>query len=83
MKIFEYEITTHAAEEFRQIVYFCTASGDCTLQDVHGHEIAILAEMLNQRGGEGWELVQMFFGKDGLMVFWKRGMETSDPASGD
>ncbi|MGB9617087.1 MAG: hypothetical protein ACP5M0_00875 [Desulfomonilaceae bacterium] len=78
MKRFEYEITTHAAEEFRQIVYFCTAKGDCAVQDVHGHEVAVLSEKLNQRGDDGWELVQIFFGKDGLMAFWKREKAAAD-----
>jgi len=32
----------------------------------------ILGEMLNERGKRGWELVQISFGKEGLMAFWKR-----------
>jgi len=32
----------------------------------------ILGEMLNERGKQGWELVQISFGKEGLMAFWKR-----------
>jgi hypothetical protein len=32
----------------------------------------VLVKLLNQRGDEGWELIEMFFGKDGIVVFWKR-----------
>jgi len=31
-----------------------------------------LTDILNNRGSEGWELVQIAFGKDGMMAFWKR-----------
>ncbi len=72
MRRFQYDITTHAAEEFRQIVYFCSEKGDCSLEEVQGHETEALTERLNQRGELGWELVQVFFGKDGLMALWKR-----------
>jgi hypothetical protein len=29
-------------------------------------------DLLNERGGEGWELIQLLFGKDGVMACWKR-----------
>jgi hypothetical protein len=32
--------------------------------------------LLNERGLEGWELVQASFGKEGVLVFWKRQIET-------
>jgi hypothetical protein len=30
--------------------------------------------MMNQRGAEGWELIQVFFGKDGVVIFWKKAL---------
>ena len=29
-------------------------------------------ELLNARGLEGWELVQTFFGEDGVVAVWKQ-----------
>jgi len=31
--------------------------------------------MLNRRGAEGWEIVQTLFGRDGIVIFWKREIE--------
>lgn len=72
MKKFEYEITTHPAETFRHISFFCTEEGQCTLQDVPEEQIRTLAAILNTRGTQGWELMQISFGKGGIMAFWKR-----------
>jgi len=72
MKEFEYKITTHPAEEFRHITYFCTAEGQCALSDVPEEQIQTLSSLLNARGKQGWELIQISFGKDGLIAFWKR-----------
>lgn len=69
---FEYEITKHPAEEFTQLIYFCTDEGDCTLNDLPQDQVAILLDILNKRGDQGWELIEMFFGKDGIIAFWKR-----------
>jgi hypothetical protein len=69
---FEYEITKHPAEEFSQLIYFCTDEGDCTLKDLPQDQVAMLVEILNKRGDQGWELIEMFFGKDGVVAFWKR-----------
>lgn len=72
MKKFEYEITTHAAETFTHVTYFCSEQGECTLQEVPGEQIRLLTGILNERGAAGWDLVQLVFGKGGLMAFWKR-----------
>jgi len=72
MKSFEYEITKHPAESFEKVIYFCTETGECTLDEVPVDQTEILAEILNERGKQGWELVQVAFGKEGLMAFWKR-----------
>jgi hypothetical protein len=78
MERFEYEITTHSAESFARVVYFCSDAGDCSLEEVPVQEPAILANILNERGLNGWELVQMVFGKDGVLACWKRRLIYTD-----
>ena len=72
MERFEYQITKHEAESFKELAFFCSESGQCRLEEVPGHQTRMLEELLNARGLEGWELVQMSFGKTGIIVFWKR-----------
>jgi hypothetical protein len=72
MKRYEYEITHHAGDEFEKVVYFCSETGECTINEISGDQTKALVIVLNERGQEGWELVQVSFGKDGLMAFWKR-----------
>ena len=72
MKRFEYDITKHSADTFDKVVYFCSETGQCGLDEVSRDQTRILADILNQKGQEGWELVQVAFGRDGLMAFWKR-----------
>jgi len=77
MRNFEYEITKHPAQDFEKVIYFCTETGDCTLDEVPGDQTEVLSKILNERGEQGWELVQIAFGKEGLMAFWKREVEQS------
>jgi hypothetical protein len=72
MKHFEYEITKHSAEEFNRIVYFCNEKAECTLDQIPEIQTQKLTDLLNQRGAEGWEATQVLFGKDGIVVIWKR-----------
>ena len=72
MPRFEYEITKHSAEEMSQLVYFCTDQGECTIRDLPPDQLSLFGQMMNQRGDEGWELIQVFFGKDGVVIFWKK-----------
>jgi hypothetical protein len=69
---YEYDITSHPAGEFNRLTYFCTEAGECGLEEVPDQQTNILRDILNKQGSEGWELVQVFFGKDGVVAFWKR-----------
>ena len=72
MKRYKYEITIHEAENFRELVYFCTATGECSARGVPGDQAKILSNLLNDRGREGWELVSLSFGDKGVLAAWKR-----------
>jgi len=72
MEKFEYDITRHDAENFIQMVYFCSEQGDCKLEEIPAEEPQMLMDLLNARGRDGWELIQLNFGKDGVLAFWKR-----------
>ena len=72
MSFFEYEITKHSVEEFNKFTYFCTSKGECSIDELPKSQVEILVGFLNKRGAEGWELIEIFFGKDGIVAFWKR-----------
>jgi hypothetical protein len=72
MKKLQYEITKHASDSFNELVYFCSAQGDCSLSRIPADQTEFLSQVLNERGGQGWELVQLVFGKEGVVAFWKR-----------
>jgi len=72
MKHFEYQVSHHPGESFKQVVYFCSEVGACSIEEVPTHQTRILTDILNERGRQGWELVQAFFGKDGVIALWKR-----------
>ena len=78
MTRFEYEITRHSADTFDKVVYFCSKSGQCGIDEVSKDQARILTDILNYRGKEGWELVQVAFGKDGVMAYWKRRMKDKE-----
>jgi hypothetical protein len=78
MRRFEYEITQHPADTFDKVVYFCSEAGQCSIEEVSKDHTRILTDILNNRGREGWELVQVFFGKDGVMAYWKRRLKDKE-----
>jgi hypothetical protein len=72
MKRFEYNITKYPSDEFKQLIYFCTDQGKCNLEEVPSDQLNTLGSILDERGEEGWELIQVFFGRNGVVAFWKR-----------
>ena len=72
MKQFEYQITLHTAESFKEVVYFCSNEGGCEVKEVPSNQIGRLENILNEHGQRGWELVQTTFGKQGMMIIWRK-----------
>lgn len=72
MKKYEYRITKHPAETFRDLVYFCSEAGECSLEKIPHEQTERLQEILNAEGDGGWELVQISFSRKGLLAFWKK-----------
>ena len=72
MKTFEYDTTRYPADDLAQLVFFCTDRGECSLNELPSDQFNILEGHLNERGSRGWELIQLVFGKDGVVAFWKR-----------
>ncbi|SHI81511.1 hypothetical protein SAMN02745216_00583 [Desulfatibacillum alkenivorans DSM 16219] len=72
MENFEYDVTFYPQDAFSRVVAFCNESGGCTLDKVPETQWSALTAVLNEKGAQGWELVQVGFGKDGCMAIWKR-----------
>ena len=75
MEKFIYEISKYPAEALNQLVFFCSEKGECRINQVPHDQTKILEELLNEQGAQGWELIQLFFGKDGVIAFWKRRLQ--------
>jgi hypothetical protein len=69
---YEYEVTTYPAEMFHQLVFYCSEHGACGINEVPSKDTQALQNVLNRRGDDGWELIQLSFGKDGVVSVWKR-----------
>ena len=72
MNSFEYRVTLHPAETFKEMILFCSREGSCNAEVVPSEQIKKMEDLLNEGGVQGWELVQASFGKEGVLVFWKR-----------
>ncbi len=77
MEKFEYTITKYPSEKLHHLVYACSMAGECRPDHVPEEQMEVLTDILNERGDQGWELVQFIFGKDGMMAFWKRKIRES------
>jgi hypothetical protein len=75
MKRFEYKITKQPAEAFTELVYYCTEAGECTLDQIPHDQTDVLQNLLNSEGTEGWELVQVSFGRNGVICFLKKELQ--------
>ena len=76
MKTFEYKITKHRADTFNALVYYCSEAGECTLDGIPRSQAETLQKILNDEGEKGWELLQVSFGKNGLIAFWKKELQS-------
>jgi hypothetical protein len=81
---YEYTVELLALDEIRgqgdvaepagNVVYACAEDGECTIHDLGKEQLEHFQGYLNRMGLEGWELIQLFFVKTGVVIFWKRQM---------
>lgn len=72
MKRFEYDVQVYQASAFQQLIYFCTSDGECSEEPAPANLTTRLTELLNERGREGWDLVDIIPSKSGILSVWKR-----------
>ena len=80
MKKWEYDISFHPIDELNisesefpsDHSIACDTEGHCFFSDVIKPNMDVFKELLNSKGAEGWELVQIGYHKGSLACFWKR-----------
>jgi len=78
MDLFEYQISRHSYEPFKELVIYCTEKGECSLDNVPDVQTVLFQKILNGYGKKGWELVQLVFGSTGIVAFWKKKLDEVD-----
>jgi len=71
MDRFEYDVSSHPADQFKRLVFFCDEQG-CRRDEVPVDDPVVLADLLAERGQQGWELVQIMYRGSKLVAIWKR-----------
>jgi len=80
MKTWEYDISFHSMDDLgltnvdfpEDQVIACDTEGHCFFSDVLRPYMDVFKNVLNDRGVQGWELVQISYHKGSLVCFWKR-----------
>ena len=82
MMKYEYTVKIFSMDELKKedvvmdaeknIVFACRPDGECEAHDVTTEQLKNLSKLFNKLGGEGWELVHLFFRPMGIVSFWKR-----------
>jgi hypothetical protein len=75
MDQFEYEICTYLSESLNKMEFFCSPDGECTEEKVPVDKNKALTEILNEKGKQGWELVQLEYSGEDVTAFWKRNIQ--------
>ncbi|KPL17790.1 MAG: hypothetical protein AMJ92_10915 [candidate division Zixibacteria bacterium SM23_81] len=84
----EHDITIHTVAEMMAIrermgfgpagsdemerAIICDAQGVCFFDDAPDTNVEVLKSILNTRGAQGWELVQLDYRRDRLICTWRR-----------
>jgi hypothetical protein len=86
MDRWEYEITTHSAGEVLKVreelghppdpqgpqVVYCDTEGKCFFDEAPNPYVNAIVHILNEKGREGWDLVQMVFRQADFIAVWRR-----------
>ena len=85
-KTWEYDITNYSISEIRRLseeeerseVITCDPKGQCFYNDMEQAELAKVIHLLNQKGLDGWELMQLTSHKEWIHCLWRRENPNSD-----
>jgi hypothetical protein len=69
---FEYEITSHSSDVLHNQQYFCSPDGECFKEKKPEAEQCAFQGILNERGLQGWEFIQLIIADKTVNAFWKR-----------
>ncbi len=86
MARWEYDITTHSSEDVLRVreelghprdpvgptVVYCDTDAQCFFDEAPNPYVEAIVHILNEKGGEGWELVQMAFRESDFICVWRR-----------
>ena len=81
MEHWEYDISVLAASEIvaasqatqsTDRVLFCGAEGQCFFDDAPNPYLKAMVGLLNERGQQGWILVQTVLRQQDMICFWRR-----------
>ena len=86
MDRWEYQITTHSAGEVLRVreelghppqetgptVVYCDTEGQCFFDEAPNPYVDSIVHILNGKGDQGWELVQVTFRQADFICIWRR-----------
>jgi hypothetical protein len=85
MTTWEYDISSYSIEQVLAMrkkmglpdeqdrpIMFCTEKGACFFDNIPNANIQIILDILNGKGAEGWQLVDVSFRAAEMVCFWKR-----------
>jgi hypothetical protein len=86
MDRWEYQITAHPVEEVLKVreelghppdpegprVIYCDTEGSCFFDEAPNPYVEAIVHILNERGEQGWELVQIAFREADFICIWRR-----------
>lgn len=83
MKRWEHAITTHSADDIlgemaaphpegEPPILFCDGEGKCFFDSSPSPYVDAITHVLDTRGSQGWELVQVVLRTRDMICFWRR-----------
>jgi hypothetical protein len=92
MPSWRYDITSYSVEDVQQLVaqqehqagpfapslMYCDKEGTCFFDQMPNRYVNVIVDILNGRGREGWELVNVAFRERQMICVWKRPLEEAD-----
>lgn len=81
-----YDITAHPAEEVLKVreglgyapdpsgprIVYCDTEGECFFDEAPNPYVEAVVHILNEKGKEGWDLVQIAFREGDFICIWRR-----------